>query len=594
MNVWMRLEIFLLSVVLAGGFFVSIDSARGAGCSAVTCREVSCNSNEVSVPACKAEKCDAYAGARPFPCALTSEVEQCGSPTNIGSQCKNSAAECASGTSSDATCAEKFCPSGKVFCKATTNDCPSLSDHCVASGICSSNANPNCASACAAANPDKPVYCNSSTPLCPSGICVLDEGSCANGIDESGSCSGKVCCKASSNTTCTGTDSNNAQQTGTCSDSASCAQGSVLSSATGCASGKACCFTSSSGKCEDVSGQICSSDCTKESGYETGGTGTCSDSTKPQCCKTVKDPNGGATVMCSESGNAGVVPCGRSCDNPSTPNDETAICTLCHLFLLIKNVSDWVFRVMTYIAFAVLVAMGILYIVSAGNTQLISMAKKGIWASLVGFAIVLLGWVAINVVLMVLADGALRSGTATFSIKTNGSWFDFNCSTATKYTGTGGTGGTGGGGGDNGGGTVTCNGCTVDGVSFNKSNEHAAIIQAGEHYKQSPCKLGYSDYRNGNAAHACGISQVVSKWHKGTCGFDGSDEDMCYKLSTDRSFDLNCGYAVIASYSSNSKCQGIKNLALCYNGGPGHGSCGDVNSGKCYGDRVEEFYNSCK
>ena len=110
---------------------------------------------------------------------------------------------------------------------------------------------------------------------------------------------------------------------------------------------------------------------------------------------------------------------------------------------------------MTYIAFAVLVAMGILYIISTGKPQLTGMAKGGIWAALVGFAIVLLGWVAINVLLFVLADGALGTDTASFSVKTNGKWFEYSCDTQTKYTGTGGVGtgngGAGSGGGDSGG-----------------------------------------------------------------------------------------------------------------------------------------------
>lgn len=322
---------------------------------------------------------------------------------------------------------------------------------------------------------------------------------------------------------------------------------------------------------------------------------------KPHYCKTTTTPS----TTCSGSENAGLVPCGRTCDDPNTENDETKICTLCHLLLLIQNITDWIFMVMTYIAFAVLVAMGILYIVSTGKPQLTGMAKNGIWTALVGFAIVLLGWVAVNVVLFVLADGALGTDTANFSVKTNGKWFEYKCDTQTKYTGTGGA------GNDEDGGPVTCSGCTVDGVAFNKSNEHAAIIQAGEHYKQSPCKLGYSDNQLGNKCcignqggliqtGACGISQVIPYWHMSTCGFSGNNKSasdqkaMCEKLSTDRSFDLACGYAAMNSFKGSSKCSGIKNLALCYNGGTGHNSCGDkAPDGKCYGDRVEEFYNSC-
>ncbi len=237
---------------------------------------------------------------------------------------------------------------------------------------------------------------------------------------------GKCCKSAPNSTPCTGKDASGTMQTGSCSTSATCSSGTALTGASGCAAnGVACCYTPSGGG---------------------GG-------------------DGGTATTCSGSENPGIVPCGRSCDNPATSDDETKICTLCHLLILIQNITNWILMVMTYIAFAVLVAMGILYIVSTGKPQLTGLAKSGIWAALVGLAIVLLGWVAINVILMVLADGTLGSDTASFSIKTNGSWFTYSCDTQTKYTGTGGTGGTGGsggGGGDGGSGGGPGNGsCSV-------------------------------------------------------------------------------------------------------------------------------------
>lgn len=243
-----------------------------------------------------------------------------------------------------------------------------------------------------------------------------------------------------------------------------------------CTGGNTCCKKSttttppttppSGGTCESTSGQICSADCGSETGYEAGGTGTCTDSAKSQCCKPESDPEGGTIPACTGSENPGLVPCGRSCDNPATPSDETAICTLCHLLLLIKNIFDWIFMVMTYIAFAVLVAMGILYIVSTGRPQLINVAKSGIWAALVGFAVVLLAWVMVNVVLFVLADGALGEQNAAYSIKDSktGAWFEFTCDAASKYqrTGLAGSGGSGGGAGSGGAGGGPGNGsCSV-------------------------------------------------------------------------------------------------------------------------------------
>lgn len=139
-----------------------------------------------------------------------------------------------------------------------------------------------------------------------------------------------------------------------------------------------------------------------------------------------------AESQCS-GGYSSFVPCGRSCDDPLTVNNETNICTLCHLFLVIKNISDWILRTMTYIALVILVSMGLLYIVSMQNGVLVRRSQQGIWTVLVGFAVILLGWVAVNVVLMILVNGSVQSRTATFSLKTNGSWFEFDCDTATKY-----------------------------------------------------------------------------------------------------------------------------------------------------------------
>jgi len=409
-----------------------------------------------------------------------------------------------------------------------------------------------------------------------------------------------------------------------------------------------------SGTCEQTADQICSADCSKESAHEAGGTGTCTDAAKTQCCKKKElciDQGGECEMTTSCLGtplgqfdcpsgqtccrttqntpstaprclseNSGIVPCGRTCDDPNTGDiDESAICTLCHLLVLMRNITDWIFMVMTYIAFAVLVAMGILYIVSTGKPQLTGMAKNGIWAALVGFAIVLLGWVAVNVVLFVLADGALGTDTASFSVKTNGKWFEYNCDTKTKYTGSG-TGNYGGdtGGGSGGGGTVTCGdgGCAKDekvkaavqAQTHMPANDYMAILQAGEHYSEKTTCSNRS-----SPTGACGVSQTMPiNYH--ACGFS-----TCEAMRADINKDIACGAKVAAGFKSshNVKCvddsskridctiDGLKSLAGCYNRGyhcnisPRNVSgkwydCGEIQGGKSYCDRVSEYASSCK
>lgn len=420
---------------------------------------------------------------------------------------------------------------------------------------------------------------------------------------------------------CSGKDSSGTTQSGACSTTSTCSSGTALTGATGCTGGAACCYAAAAGSSCDMSkcstaaceqgnnNSFCAAEC--KSHYGTSG--------EYYYCENT---TGGSGNYCSGSENAGIVPCGRSCDDPTTPDDETAICTLCHLFLLMKNITSWIFTVMTYIAFAVLVAMGILYIASAGNTQMIGVAKSGIKAALYGFAIVLLGWVAINVILMVLADGALGTDTASFSFKTNGSWFTYSCDTKSKYVRTGvngATGGTGSTGGGDGGGTVTCGtgACANDAAvkaavqnqTFMPANDYMAILQAGEHYGQtSTCSKASSP------TGACGVSQTMPSNYKTLCGFS-----TCEAMKADVNKDIACGAKVAAGFKSshNVRCvddsskridctiDGLKSLAGCYNRGyhcnisPRNVSgkwydCGEIQSGKSYCDRVSEYASSCK
>lgn len=488
--------------------------------------------------------------------------------------------------------------SNEVIVRGT--NCPALQTCCVpkpTAGICTSSL---CQTSCPSGvdttkscSDNSTACCRSSgNSTCPSGICMNDEGSCTGGVDTSGSCPGKVCCKApSSGTTCSGKDTSGKVQTGACSMSATCSSGTALTGATGCASGMACCYSAPPGSSCDMSkcstssctqgtnNSLCAAEC--KSHFGTSG--------EYFYCETTQ---GGSGSYCSGSENPGIVPCGRSCDNPTTADDETKICTLCHLLVLMRNITDWIFMVMTYIAFAVLVAMGILYIVSTGKPQLTGMAKSGIWAALVGFAIVLLGWVAINVLLFVLADGALGTDTASFSVKTNGKWFEYSCDTQTKYTGTGGT-GTGGSGttptGD--GGNLNCKDgkCAKkeDVANAAKSNASGveadilmAIVDAGEGCNKSVSSDGYG---------SCGYSQALPSIRT-KCGITGSASESCSKIQNNVQLDLNCAAWLIKDNAGRCGLD-IRNVASCYNSGKPN-NCANTTNRYC--DRVETYYKSCK
>ena len=117
------------------------------------------------------------------------------------------------------------------------------------------------------------------------------------------------------------------------------------------------------------------------------------------------------------SASAALVPCGLSSGTAA----EMDPCTVCHVVIGGKGIIDYALQLMTYVAIAVIVAMAILYIVSAGNEQRIQLAKTGLKASLIGFAVLLGAWLIVNIIL-----GVLTNGTVPGLQKSEGA-FTFTC-----------------------------------------------------------------------------------------------------------------------------------------------------------------------
>lgn len=104
---------------------------------------------------------------------------------------------------------------------------------------------------------------------------------------------------------------------------------------------------------------------------------------------------------------AGLVPCGQTTDDAATLNmDEAAPCTVCHIIVAGNGLVQWGLGIMTVIAITVMFAMAVLYVVSAGDQGMMQTAKGGIKAALIGFSVMLLAWLIVNVVLTVLVDSS--------------------------------------------------------------------------------------------------------------------------------------------------------------------------------------------
>lgn len=98
---------------------------------------------------------------------------------------------------------------------------------------------------------------------------------------------------------------------------------------------------------------------------------------------------------------AGLVPCGRSIDDPNTRGiDETDSCTLCHLFIILNNIFTYFFTMILPVTATGLMVWGGFTLLTAGESKTkFEQAKNIITAVVVGLVIILASWIFLNMFL---------------------------------------------------------------------------------------------------------------------------------------------------------------------------------------------------
>ena len=95
----------------------------------------------------------------------------------------------------------------------------------------------------------------------------------------------------------------------------------------------------------------------------------------------------------------GIVPCGRTTDNPDTTNNETDQCSLCHLAFIANNVVLFFFGIASVMALLAFVIAGFLYILTGANPASKTQAKTAIENIVKGYIIIFCSWLIIDFVL---------------------------------------------------------------------------------------------------------------------------------------------------------------------------------------------------
>ena len=114
----------------------------------------------------------------------------------------------------------------------------------------------------------------------------------------------------------------------------------------------------------------------------------------------------------------GLVPCGRTCDDPTTDICECCPCTLCHLFVLFKRIVDFVtINIIFPLAILMIVIGGVILLTAGGDPGRIGQGKKILKAAIIGVIIIIVAWLIVDTIIVLLTPAG-----SPFQ-----AWYTINC-----------------------------------------------------------------------------------------------------------------------------------------------------------------------
>jgi len=99
----------------------------------------------------------------------------------------------------------------------------------------------------------------------------------------------------------------------------------------------------------------------------------------------------------------GLVPCGKSEKGPNETEGVTKACQLCHLFVMLDGIIDFVLLdILPWIVILMILIAGIMFYFAGGNPSLLLQAKKLITSVVIGVTIILCSYLIVGTILNVM------------------------------------------------------------------------------------------------------------------------------------------------------------------------------------------------
>ncbi len=305
-----------------------------------------------------------------------------------------------------------------------------------------------------------------------------------------------------------------------------------------------------------------------------------------------------------QEGSGGLLKCGYSRD-----------CTLCDMFILIRDIFNFLLSILGGVGVLSIVIGGIYMIISSGNPQMYQQGISIITNAVIGLVLAASSFLIFGFGLQALGFQE-QNFAAAFTFQ-SGQFFEVRCDNASNFNDRGGWGtgwsgfgieGSSNGAGNPGNaGNVSCqnNSCLAnnpglkEAIENNKynldSNILLALIDAGE-----GCNPAIRETCNKEGfAHddcSCGFSQCTPRWRADITGNTNPQEN-CNMIRSNLQMDIDCAAMVVHKTNELGDAQGrtnactdVRSIAACYNTGS---STGCAQSTKDYCGRIENFVNSC-
>jgi len=97
---------------------------------------------------------------------------------------------------------------------------------------------------------------------------------------------------------------------------------------------------------------------------------------------------------------AGLIPCGKTVNDPDTDWNECVPCTLCSLLLMGQLIIEFLVKIAAILALISITFAGLLYMFAAGSSGAIEKAKSMMKYALLGFVLVFIAWAIVDSILI--------------------------------------------------------------------------------------------------------------------------------------------------------------------------------------------------